>query len=145
MSIQANDLGLNLATGRERDLFRWFLACLLFGKPIQQEIARAAYEELVKEGMDRPDAIENAGWKRPVAVLDRAHYVRYDESTAMKLLDVMRELRERYDGSVRNMVEMAKDEDDLKRRLEAFTGVGPKTAEIFLRDVRPLRYAHARP
>ena len=36
-AIYSRDLGLDLAPGRERELFRWLLACLLFGKPIEAE------------------------------------------------------------------------------------------------------------
>jgi hypothetical protein len=32
-------------------LFKWFQACLLFGKPIQQEIAERAYAQLVSAGL----------------------------------------------------------------------------------------------
>ncbi|MBI4588935.1 MAG: hypothetical protein HY725_08855 [Candidatus Rokubacteria bacterium] len=38
-AIYSRNLGIDLRTGRERELFKWFLACLLFGKPIQQEVA----------------------------------------------------------------------------------------------------------
>ena len=40
-------LGINLASRKEEELFKWFLACLLYGKPIQQEIAERAYTRLV--------------------------------------------------------------------------------------------------
>lgn len=49
-NIYAKELGIDLASGRETEYFKWFLACLLFGKPIQQEVAKRAYQELVKEG-----------------------------------------------------------------------------------------------
>ena len=78
--IQSRDLGIDLASGRERDLFRWFLACLLFGKPIQQEVARRAYVEFVRERLVTPEAIVDAGWDKLVEMLDRGHYVRYDFS-----------------------------------------------------------------
>lgn len=45
-ALGARDLGIDVASGRERALFDWFLACLLFGKPIQQELARRAHLEL---------------------------------------------------------------------------------------------------
>lgn len=35
----ATKLGIDLSSRKEGELFKWFLACLLFGKPIQQEIA----------------------------------------------------------------------------------------------------------
>jgi hypothetical protein len=38
-STVAKKLGINLDSRREGELFRWFLACLPLGKPIQQEIA----------------------------------------------------------------------------------------------------------
>lgn len=36
------ELEIDLASRKEEELFKWFLACLLFGKPIQQEIAEQA-------------------------------------------------------------------------------------------------------
>ena len=52
--IYSRDLGIDLKSGEETELFKWFLACLLFGKPIQQEVARRVYEEFVKEGLTTP-------------------------------------------------------------------------------------------
>jgi hypothetical protein len=88
----ARSLGIDLASKREEELFKWFLACLLFGKPIQSEIAEQAWRELVHVGLTSPAAISRAGWDKLVSLLDRAHYVRYDFSTATKLLEVSREL-----------------------------------------------------
>jgi hypothetical protein len=44
----ARELGIDLASGAERELFKWFLACLLFGKPIRREVAGRAYAELAR-------------------------------------------------------------------------------------------------
>src|SRR5258708_32889443 len=85
--IYAQELGIDLFSKKETDYFKWFLACLLFGKPIQQEVAKRAYCELVTEGLVSPDAIIEAGWDKLVAVLDTAHYVRNNFSTATHLLD----------------------------------------------------------
>ena len=113
------------------------LACLLFGKPIQQEVAKRAYFELIKEGLIRPDAIIEAGWDKLVEVLDRGHYVRYDFSTATKLLDASKTLKEKY-GTLTNLLRQSKTIDELRSRLQEFKGVGPKTTEIFLRDITPI-------
>ncbi|MDQ7849041.1 MAG: DNA methylase [Armatimonadota bacterium] len=129
------DLGINLTSRDEGERFKWFLACLLFGKPIQQTVARRAYEEFVKEGLVTPEAILGAGWDRLVAVLDRAHYVRYDFSTATKLLKVCGTLKERY-GTLTNMLRQSKSPRDLGRRLQEFKGIGPVTARIFLWGIR---------
>ena len=52
--IRSGDLGIDLPSFREVELFKWFLACLLFGKPIQQGVARRTYFEFVKEGLLTP-------------------------------------------------------------------------------------------
>ncbi len=135
--IRSDDLGIDLSSGSEQEVFKWFLACLLFGKPIQQQVARRAYDELVREGLTTPEAILAAGWDRLVEVLDRGHYVRYDFSTATKLLEVCRGLEERY-GSLTGLHEQAADRKDLVTRLESFKGVGPVTVRIFLRDMEPV-------
>ena len=135
--IYAKELGIDLASGREDEYFKWFLACLLFGKPIQQEVAKRAYLELVQEGITSPEAILKAGWDKLVEVLDRGHYVRYDFSTATKLLDVSSALKEKY-GTFGALVKQASTVDELSSRLQEFKGVGPKTVEIFLRDMEPV-------
>jgi endonuclease III len=133
--LGARELRIDLASGTERELFKWFLACLLFGKPIQREVAGRAYAELAQAGLVTPRAILDAGWDRLVAVLDRGHYVRFDYSTATKLLEVSRALLERY-GSLTQLIRQARSRSDLAHRLQEFKGVGPTTTRIFLRDVR---------
>lgn len=141
--IEAHNLGIDLASRQESEYFKWFLACLLFGKPIQQGVARHAYDEFVKEGLTTPEAILQSGWDKLVEVLDRGHYVRYDFSTATKLLDVCKALKETY-GTITNLLTQAQTLDELSSRLQTFKGIGPKTAEIFLRDIAPIfREYHA--
>lgn len=130
----SRELGIDLASGRERELFRWLLVCLLFGKPIQRGVAERAYRELVEAGLDTPEAILAAGWDRLVEILDRGHYVRFDFSTATKLLEVCHALRESY-GSVTALLGQATGRADLARRLQAFKGVGPTTTRVFLGDI----------
>lgn len=137
-------LSIDLASGREKDLFAWFLACLLFGKPIQTEIAEQAYRELTQAGMTSPDAILKAGWDRLVELLDRAHYVRYDYSTATKLLEVSEALKEKY-GSVSHLLDESKTAAELSHKLQELKHIGPVTARIFVREVRPVRYARHKP
>ena len=135
--IFSTDLGIDLQSGREEDLFKWFLACLLFGKPIQQEVAKRTYLELLKAGLITPERILEAGWDELVRVLDEGHYVRYDFSTATKLLDVCRMLKEKY-GTLSIMINQSSSRKELEKRLMEFKGVGPKTAEIFIRDLKSI-------
>jgi endonuclease III len=139
--IYAKDLGIDLASQRESEYFKWFLACLLFGKPIQQEVAKRTYFEFVTEGLTTPQAILDAGWDRLVEVLDKGHYVRYDFSTATKLLDVSKTLLDTY-GTITNLLKQSQTIDELSSRLQAFKGIGPKTTEIFLRDMAPIFYQY---
>jgi endonuclease III len=135
--IYAKELGIDLSSKQETEYFKWFLASLLFGKPIQQEVAKRTYFEFVNNGLTSPDAIIQAGWDRLVEVLDHGHYVRYDFSTATKLLDVSKTLKEKY-GTLTDLMKQSHSIDELSSRLQEFKGIGPKTAEIFLRDIAPI-------
>ena len=135
--IYAEELGIDLSSKQEAEYFKWFLACLLFGKPIQQEVAKRTYFEFVNDALTNPDAIIQAGWDKLVEVLDKGHYVRFDYSTATKLLDVCRALKEKY-GTITNLLKQGQSMDELSSRLQEFKGIGQKTAEIFLRDIRPV-------
>ena len=133
--IYAKDLGIDLSSKQEAEYFKWLLACLLFGKPIQQEVAKRTFVEFIDAGLDNPDAIIKAGWDKLVEVLDKGHYVRFDYSTATKLLDVCKALKEKY-GTLTNLLKQSHSLDEVSSRLQEFKGIGPKTTEIFLRDIR---------
>ena len=128
------DLGIQLSAKKEEELFKWFLACLLYGKPVQQQVAERAFLTLAAARLSSPDAILRAGWDELVRLLDEAHYVRFDFSTATKLLHVSKELKERY-GSVANLLAESKTPAELSKRLQEFKYIGPTTARIFLREV----------
>ena len=128
------DLGIRLSSKKEEELFKWFLACLLYGKPIQQQVAERAFLTLAAARLSSPDAILRAGWDELVRRLDEAHYVRFDFSTATKLLRVSKELKERC-GSLTNLLAESKTPAELSKRLQELKYIGPTTARIFLREV----------
>ena len=138
----ARRLRIDLASKNEEELFKWFLACLLFGKPIQTAIAEQAYQELVAARLTSPSAVLRAGWDKLVRLLDRAHYVRYDFSTATKLLEVCQELKRRY-GTLTNLLAQARTASELSRKLQVFKHIGPVTARIFLREIGTIWYRGA--
>jgi len=74
--------------------------------------------------------------------LDEAHYVRYDFSTATKLLHVSKELKDRY-GTLTTLVAQSRTPTELSTKLQEFKYIGPITAQIFLREVRPIWYPPA--
>lgn len=132
--IFSKDLGINLKSKKEKEIFKWFLACLLFGKPIQQEVAKRTYFKFEKAGLLSPERILKAGWDKLVEVLDKGNYVRYDFSTATKLLEICKKLKKEY-GSIKNILKLAKSKKDLEKKLQEFKGIGPVTTKIFLRDI----------
>jgi len=76
------------------------------------------------------------GWDDLVRLLDEAHYVRYDFSTATKLLEVCQELKQRY-GNMTKLIAQARTASELSARLQEFKHIGPITARIFTRKVGP--------
>lgn len=127
------DLGIDPQKPEGR--FRWFLASILFGARISERIAARTYMALDRAGLDSPEKILSAGWDTLVRILDEGGYVRYDFSTATKLLRVMGDLQERY-GSLEGLRQQSADTRDLERRLQEFKGIGPVTTQIFLRELR---------
>src|SRR5438046_8807318 len=110
--IYAKELGIDLSSKQEAEYFKWFLACLLFGKPIRQEVAKRTYFEFVNDGLPNPDAIIQAGWDKLVNVLDKGHHVLCDNSTATRLLDVCRALQDKY-RSITNLLKQVQSIDEL--------------------------------
>jgi len=130
----SEQLGIDLESRREKEIFKWFLASILFGKRIGENIAIKTYQEFEKRGLITPDKILEAGWDRLVDALDTGGYVRYDFSTADRLLEVMKDLK-KY-GGLGNIHRKAKNEKDLEEKLRQFKGIGPVTVGIFLRELR---------
>ncbi len=134
-NISAKDLEIDLSCQKEEELFKWFLACLLFGKPIQQEVAKKTYFEFIKTGITSPDKILKTGWDGIVKVLDQGHYVRYDFSTADKLLSVAKQLKESY-GSLSELIKQSRNKQELTKHLQEFKGIGPVTTRIFIEELK---------
>src|SRR3546814_4037895 len=132
--IGAEDLGIDVTRG-EAELFKWFVASFLFGKRIQRDIAAEAYRVLAgRNRLDTPRNLRDCGPRRLVQLLGQARYVRYDESTAARLLKLGDKLLTEYDGRLGRLRELGETRDGVEKRLLAFEGVGPKTVEIFLRE-----------
>ncbi len=108
----------------------------MFGKPIQQEVAKRVYLEFVREGLVTPEALIEAGRDRLVSVLGRAATAASISQIAT-ILDISQSLIARY-GSLTNLFWQSSDRRDLAKRPQEFKGVGPVTTRIFLRDIKPL-------
>lgn len=133
----ASDYDLDITTG-DTDMFRWFLLCYLFGKPIQSNVAVQTWRLLIADRLDNPWAIVEARPRHLVRLLYEGKYTRYAESTAHGLQECMRQLVRDYDGSLMLMFEYSESEEQFSKRLQKFHGVGPKVAEIFMREAGEL-------
>lgn len=69
-------------------------------------------------------------------MLGEGGYARYDESTAQRLLNLIKKLSDEYSGNVVSIRQASHDQAEFEARLAEFEGIGPKTIEIFMRDVR---------
>lgn len=131
-------LGIDLRK-ESREIFKWFLAAILYGAPISEKAATKTYRCLEKYGITTPEAIIRAGWDRLVEVLDEGSYTRYDFKTSTKLLEMAESLIEEYGGDLNVLHSEAKDQNDIEDRLKSLAkGIGPTTARIFLRELRGL-------
>lgn len=135
--VSASQLGLDaaLAQANEAALFKWLIASFLFGKPIQQTIATAAYRVIIDQHQrDTPQKLKRCSKAELVRMLGQAHYVRYDLSTAERLQKLCAKLLKEYEGKVSGIRERSADQREFETRLLAFEGIGPKTVEIFMRE-----------
>jgi hypothetical protein len=131
--ITAADLGID--TGTDQGLFDWLLASLLFGRPIPQTIAAKTYRQFKADGWDAPAPFTAADQHPLWHELWEGDYHRLSSVMSQELRDVMQGVTDSYGGSVARLVRTAGSRAEVTTRLEAFKGVGPKTAEIFLREV----------
>jgi len=129
----AADFDLDVLSG-DNDMFRWFLLSYLFGKPIQSTVAINTWKLFVKKKIDTPWAILDLGERRLTGVLHEGGYTRYEHVTAKGLRVCMQQLIDFYDGSLYLMLESSENENEFSKRLQKLYGVGPKTAEIIMRE-----------
>jgi endonuclease III len=139
--ITAEDLDIRLTKGDEAALFKRFIASFLMGKRIQADIAAQAYRVVVeKHGRDTPRKLASQSHRQLVAMLGEAHYVRYDETTAQRLLALAKKLNEEYAGKIGEIHSRSESRKAFEKRLGEFEGVGPKTIEIFMREAGEVLY-----
>lgn len=136
--LYSEELNIKLSGTNDGELFKWFLASVLYGNRISEEIAKKTYLTLEKYGLITPKKILNAGWDFLVnPIMREGGYVRYDGKTSTQLLKNSQQLIDEYNGSLNKLHARAKDNKDLEKRIDDFYGVGPVTTNIFLRELRP--------
>lgn len=127
------DYGLDVMTS-EDDLFRWFLLAYLLGKPIQSTVAVNTWKLFIEQGIDTPWAIMSTKERKLAHLLVEGKYTRYNHVMAKALLTMSKQLIDRYDGSLMLMISLSETETEFGERLQELYGIGPKTAEIIMRE-----------
>jgi len=141
----SRELGIDLTGNDPAEIIKWFLAAKLFGARISTGIAVRTFREFERCGIVTPERILAAGWDRLVTILDAGGYVRYDFSTASRLLAIMEALTRLYSGDLNALHERARDNADLEGLLKQLgSGIGDVTVNIFLRELRTV-WPKARP
>ncbi|HEV2635239.1 MAG TPA: endonuclease [Actinocrinis sp.] len=120
-------------------LYRLLVLTTLLSVRINAQIAVAAAREISTAGWRTPRAMADAAWQDVVDALGRAHYKRYDESTATALHDGAVLLLDRWGGDLRRLrAEADGDAREIRRLLQEFRRIGPVGAEIFCREAQGL-------
>ena len=130
-------LDIDLSSGKDEEIFKWFMASILFGAPITEKAVVKTYKCFEKYKAQTPKRILETGWDGLVKILDEGSYTRYDFKTADKLLEVMQNLTERYGGSLTLLCTKASNGQDLEKRVKDLgKGIGDVTISVFLRELR---------
>jgi endonuclease III len=134
----AEEAGIRLKD-KPMPMFQLLVLCMLASKPIDAAIAMQAARELFRAGLRTPQAVLDAERATMIRAFGRAHYVRYDESSATRMADIAAMARDEYGGDLRRLA----DRSDRKvkaaaRLLQRFKGIGETGADIYLREVQDI-------
>ena len=130
-------LGIDLQSRRKEEIVKWFLASVLYSKPIRESTATLTYKTFEAYGAVDVEGILSTGWDGLVRILDEGGYTRYDFSTATKLLEAFGHLKSQYASDLWNLYDRSSGGLELEKRLKGLgKGIGDTTVSIFLRDMR---------
>ncbi|MGC8687801.1 MAG: hypothetical protein ACP5RQ_00150 [Candidatus Micrarchaeia archaeon] len=132
--LYSEELGIKLSPDNEKEIFKWFIASVLFGAPINEANAKKTFFLLDKYKINTPERILKAGWDKVVRVLDEGGYTRYDFKTADKLLELAENIKKK--GGIIKIYKHSKTDEEFKLNLMNLAkGIGNTTVNIFLRDM----------
>jgi endonuclease III len=135
----SKELNINLKERDDNEIFKWFIASLLFGARIGENIAKNTYFSFTHKNILFPKGFIQNSREDIVTILDEGGYARYDFKTATKLISASKNLINNYNGSLNNLYYQSKNEKDLEKKIKALAkGIGPVTTNIFLRELRDI-------
>ncbi|MBN9107382.1 MAG: endonuclease [Pseudonocardia sp.] len=132
----ADQAGITLRD-KPAPLYRLLVLAVLLSTRIRADIAVDAARELVRSGMGTPTRMREASWQDRVDALGRAHYSRYDESTATALGEGAELMLGRWRGDLRRLRAEADGSPTVIRDLlTEMPRLGPTGADIFCREAQ---------
>ncbi|GGY07752.1 endonuclease [Streptomyces djakartensis] len=132
----ADEAGIRLKD-TPQPLYRLLVLSHLLSARIRGSIALATARALHEAGLRDPRRMAGATWQERVDALGQGGYRRYDERTATQLGQAAELLNERWGGDLRRLRREADGEvPELRHLLQAFPGMGPAGADIFLREAQ---------
>ncbi len=137
--LYSEELNIELRKNTDEELFKWFLASILFGARIQAKIAKNTYKTFEKYDLLKPKKILDAGRDYLVSpIMREGGYVRYDGKTSDQILKNYRTILDKYNGSLLKIHSKSNSNKELEKNLKKFHGIGSVTVNIFLRELRPI-------
>jgi endonuclease III len=134
----AEEAGIQLKD-KPMPMFQLLVLCMLASKPIDAAIAMQAARELFRAGLRTPQAVLDTERATMIRAFGRAHYVRYDESSATRMVDIAAMVRDEYGGDLRRLADRCdRDGKAAARLLQRFKGIGATGADIYLREVQDI-------
>ena len=133
----AAEAGVRLSD-KPTPLFQLLVLCMLASKPIDATIAMRAGRELFSNGLKTPKkAVLGADRQTVIDAFGRAHYARYDESSATRLTEMAQRVLDEYSGDLREIARHGSDDvGATKRMLKQFKGIGDTGARLAAALVR---------
>jgi endonuclease III len=132
----ADEAGIRI-DDKPMPLFQLLVLCMLASKPIDATTAMRAARELFTAGLRTPKAVLASDRRTMINAFGRAHYVRYDESSATRLTDIAQRVSDEFSGDMREIARRSgHDIAVATRMLKQFKGIGDIGAAIFLREVQ---------
>ncbi|MFJ5925482.1 endonuclease [Kitasatospora sp. NPDC092948] len=120
-------------------LYQLLVLTQLCAVRIRADTAAAAARELFAAKWRTPRAMAESGRQQRIDALDRAQYVRYDESTATALVEGAELVRQRWRGDLRRLrAEAGRDPDAIGRLLREVPRIGLVGADVFRREAQLL-------
>jgi endonuclease III len=140
----AEEAGIRI-NDKPMPLFQLLVLCMLASKPIDATTAMRAARELFTAGLCTPKTVLASDRRSMISAFGRAHYVRYDESSATRLTDIAERVRADYSSDLREIARRSQHNiRSATRMLKQFKGIGDTGADIYLREVQDV-WTWARP